>query len=136
MSSESQPNSTPNPPTNRPPLTSPPLDPSKLNQNLAPLPPLASSQSPAEPTPNNETDTPYLDSGPVETPSHPTIAETGTLNLTSSREGGGSGQESDATGGPISGQLKRVERKEGDGIVKLGSFGGEGLVAKPVKSEQ
>lgn len=33
--------------------------------------------------------------------------------------------------GPRSGQLERKERKQGEGIIKLGSFGGEGLVAKP-----
>ena len=34
--------------------------------------------------------------------------------------------------GPKSGQLERKEKKHGDGIIKLGSFGGEGLIAKPI----
>ena len=59
---------------------------------------------------------------PVEPASHPTVAETGSLSK-SPVPGQGPG--------PKSGQLERREKKTGEGIIKLGSFGGEGLVAKP-----
>jgi hypothetical protein len=37
--------------------------------------------------------------------------------------------------GPVKGQLKKVEGGEKkDGIISLGSFGGEGLMAKPSRS--
>lgn len=58
----------------------------------------------------------------MEPASHPTVAETGVLG--SSADGSGPG--------PKTGQLKRVdggEKKEG--VISLGSFGGEGLMAKP-----
>jgi hypothetical protein len=59
---------------------------------------------------------------PVEPASHPTVAETGSLSKSPNTEQGP---------GPKSGQLERREKKTGEGIIKLGSFGGEGLVAKP-----
>jgi hypothetical protein len=51
------------------------------------------------------------------------VAETGTLSPQTSREGPG----------PIKGQLKRVEvdKEAPREIIKLGSFGGEGLQKKP-----
>ncbi len=112
-------------------LTSPPpLDPFKLNLTPASIPEPHAIQIPNPTSPTlrsaqhessyfeNETDTPF------EIPSHPTVAETGDLGRRSSQTGPG----------PMSGQLKRVEggeRKDGKGIIKLGSFGGEGLMAKP-----
>lgn len=64
-------------------------------------------------------DSAYLDSsGTGEQPSHPTVAETGTFS-----PGHGCG--------PMSGQLKRRESKSGQRIIRLASFGGEGLDAKP-----
>lgn len=116
---------------------SPPLDPSKLNQQLAPLPPArapvqaadsSSAEQPQQPLRSPESSAPggvgesaYLDTGVTETPSHPTVAETGDLG------------ESAEGPGPKSGQLKRREggEKKGDGIIKLGSLGGEGLTRKP-----
>ena len=107
-------------------ITSSSLDPSKLNQQPAAIPPTDSSdptsqtlRSAGDPT---STDSAYLlDAGtPHEPASHPTVAETGALAKSGP--------------GPMSGQLKRVEggeRKNGKGIIKLGSFGGEGLAAKP-----
>lgn len=114
---------------------SPPIDPAKLNQTPAPLPPVAADQAPDPPRTQNVPPTSpplrspegleasgsssYLDEGEV--PQHPTIAETGVL-AASPRTG-----PEDK-----SGQLKRVEGGERhDGIIKLGSFGGEGLMAKP-----
>ncbi|OCF77702.1 hypothetical protein I204_01700 [Kwoniella mangroviensis CBS 8886] len=120
--------------------TSPPIDPSKLNNQPAPLPspPLhhttsngngSSSHTESNTTlrsPGNETgstlDSAYLDSGiPIEPSSHPTIAETGVLS------------QSPSDGpGPKHGQLKRAEKPKSDnGIIKLGSLGGEGLKIKP-----
>ena len=125
----------PNPPTTTQSTSStsaaaapqPPLDPTKLNHTPAPLP-LTSDPEPASlatrAESSNDVDTPYLDGGLVEPASHPTVAETGLLHKSPSRDGPG----------PVSGQLKRVEggeRRSGDGIIKLGSFGGEGLMAKP-----
>ena len=115
-------------------VTSPPLDPSKLNQAPADLPsppPKSSSQSDPEPTAplrspdgqgsSNTLESAYLDTGLTETPSHPTVAETGALS--SSVQGPG----------PRSGQLKRNDQgaKPEKEIIKLGSLGGEGLAIKP-----
>ena len=118
---------------------SPPIDPAKLNQAPAPLPPVAADQlsDPAARTQNMAPTSPplrspegletggsssYLDEGEV--PQHPTVAETGVLATSPS-----TGPED------RSGQLKRVEGGERhDGIIKLGSFGGEGLTAKPPHS--
>ncbi|WWC73386.1 uncharacterized protein I206_107353 [Kwoniella pini CBS 10737] len=113
---------------------SPLIDPRKLNNQPAPLPspPLSSpnhteantssAQQPLR-SPNTEStlDSVYLNDGiPNEPSSHPTIAETGVLS------------QSPSDGpGPKQGQLKRAERPTGDGIIKLGSLGGEGLVNKP-----
>lgn len=111
--------------------TSPPIDPTKLNHNPAPIPlgaDLKDNAQPVEPPLRSpETETPYLDNGIISEPaSHPTVAETGVL------AGPGSpGQQ----GGPKKGQLKKVEGGEKkDGIISLGSFGGEGLMAKPSRS--
>lgn len=109
--------------------TSPPIDPSKLNHAPAPIPvgsDHAEMSQPVEPPLRSpETETPYLDTGVVTEPaSHPTVAETGTL-----------GQSPNQSGGPKKGQLKKVEGGEKkDGIISLGSFGGEGLTAKPSRS--
>jgi hypothetical protein len=113
--------------------TSPPIDPSKLNHTPAVIP-LSPSKSqtqtdiaqPVEPplrSPDNET--PYLDTGIITEPaSHPTVAETGVM-------AGSPGQDK----GPVKGQLKKVEGGEKkDGIISLGSFGGEGLAMKPSRS--
>lgn len=62
-------------------------------------------------------DSAYLD-GTAEQPSHPTVAETGTFS-----PGHGCG--------PMSGQLQRRESVSGRRIIRLASFGGEGLDAKP-----
>ncbi|ODN78299.1 hypothetical protein L202_03943 [Cryptococcus amylolentus CBS 6039] len=121
--------------------TSPPIDPSKLNNQPAPLPAQAESDSPiAEPrsSPRNSfgssggsgafapsrspenplTDSAYLDQ-PAEPASHPTIAETGV-------------PASNGEPGPSQGQLKRAEKPKGsEGIIKLGSLGGDGLRMKP-----
>ncbi|WWC93134.1 uncharacterized protein L201_008101 [Kwoniella dendrophila CBS 6074] len=120
---------------------SPPIDPSKLNNQPAPLmsPPLDSTLTHTEAnttmtqqplrSPNQETslnDSVYLDGQqPIEPSSHPTIAETGILSTSSSDPTGGPG--------PKQGQLKRVESKpqSPDNIIKLGSLGGEGLKMKP-----
>jgi hypothetical protein len=115
---------------------SPPIDPSKLNQTPAiiPLSPTNSTMKatdvsqPVEPplrSPETENPTPYLDTGiPTEPASHPTVAETGPM----------SGSPATETG-PKKGQLKKVEGGEKkDGIISLGSFGGEGLVLKPSRS--
>ncbi|WWC65541.1 uncharacterized protein I303_108159 [Kwoniella dejecticola CBS 10117] len=115
--------------------TSPPIDPRKLNNQPAPLPspPLSSpnhteanttsAQQPLRsPTSETTLDSVYLNEGiPNEPSSHPTIAETGVLS------------QSPSDGpGPKHGQLKRAEKPSGDeGIIKLGSFGGEGLARKP-----
>ncbi|WVQ96359.1 hypothetical protein IAU59_003464 [Kwoniella sp. CBS 9459] len=139
--------------------SSPPIDPSKLNNlpaNLPTSPPLSSTQantaspfspplrSPpaggdsssfglggsasgsAAPSGNGAVDptspSGYLDTGmPVEPSSHPTIAETGIL-----------ASSPDGNPGPRQGQLKRAEKPNSpEGIIKLGSFGGEGLKIKP-----
>ncbi|WWD20016.1 hypothetical protein CI109_104489 [Kwoniella shandongensis] len=125
--------------------TSPPIDPSKLNNEPAPLPPPPVDQSTITPIPSSSTgggltspplrspqdsvgagagaplDSAYLDTGaPIEPASHPTIAETGVP--ASNGENGP---------GPRQGQLKRVEKKDGGDIIKLGSLGGEGLKMKP-----
>lgn len=111
---------------------SPPIDPSQLNHTPAPIPiPDASAvdteagvTSPPLRAPVDPLDSAYLDNNPGGEPSsHPTVAETGSLARSPSNEDGGPG--------PKSGQLARKERKQGEGIIKLGSFGGEGLVAKP-----
>lgn len=117
---------------------SPPIDPSKLNNTPAviPLSPSNSNSNsqaidisqPVEPplrSPETESQTPYLDTGvPTEPASHPTVAETGVLSSSPSQEKG-----------PKKGQLKKVEGGEKkDGIISLGSFGGEGLMAKPSRS--
>lgn len=107
---------------------SPPLDPSKLNQNPADLPAPPPKEGPPEPTAplrspeSGPHDSAYLDTGISESPSHPTVAETGVL---SSSVGG--------SGGPKSGQLRRNEAgaKGEKEIIKLGSLGGEGLKIKP-----
>ncbi|KAK8849397.1 hypothetical protein IAR55_004729 [Kwoniella newhampshirensis] len=120
--------------------TSPPIDPSKLNNELAPLPPPPIDQSTIVPIPSPTSSQPlrspqgqdppgtsapldsaYLDSGlPIEPASHPTIAETG-VPASSGEQGPG----------PKQGQLKRVEKKSDGEIIKLGSLGGEGLKLKP-----
>ena len=107
-------------------IASPPLDPSKLNQTPANLPDQA-EKGPSEPTAplrspeSGQHDSAYLDTGLAESPSHPTVAETGALNSSS------------IGGGPKSGQLKRNElgAKGEKEIIKLGSLGGEGLKLKP-----
>ena len=111
------------------PITSPPpLDPSKLNHTPAPLPTpdaptLADPTAPLRSPESGPHDSAYLDTGLSESPSHPTVAETGTLSPQVSRDGPG----------PKQGQLKRVEVDKGSPreIIKLGSFGGEGLEMKP-----
>jgi len=109
-----------------------PLDPRKLNQTLAPLPLPPTSETPTSPPlrspePGQNIESAYLDTDIIsEAPSHPTIAETGVF---ASRVGG-SGP------GPLSGQLKRAESNGERKIIKLGSFGGEGLEAKPIKKEE
>lgn len=115
--------------TNLRPTASPPIDPSQLNNNPAPIPiqdPTGShSNTDKEPLRSSENpiDSAYLDNGAGGEPSsHPTVAETGSLVRSPSQTGPG----------PKVGQLERKERKQGEGIIKLGSFGGEGLVAKPV----
>ncbi|OCF31248.1 hypothetical protein I317_06195 [Kwoniella heveanensis CBS 569] len=133
--------------------SSPPIDPSKLNNlpaNLPTSPPLSHTQantaSPFSPplrspdasttstsslsaggsAPDSSLDTTspsgYLDTGmPIEPSSHPTIAETGIL-----------ASSPDGNPGPRQGQLKRVEKPNSpEGIIKLGSLGGEGLKIKP-----
>lgn len=133
-SSPTYPTSPTSPTRTREGLTSSPLDPSKLNHDLAPIPSNPHSTDSHITSPNlrevdawpnfasESNDSPYVDQGaPLEPASHPTVAETGILSK-------GLGP------GPTSGQLKRVEggeRKDGKGIIKLGSFGGEGLMAKP-----
>lgn len=111
-------------------MTSPPIDPSQLNNTPAPIPipsteHISSDNTPTSPplrSPEASTSA-YMDTGiPLEPASHPTVAETGNLARSPSQSGPG----------PKSGQLERKERKQGEGIIKLGSFGGEGLVAKPV----
>ncbi|TYJ56872.1 hypothetical protein B9479_002483 [Cryptococcus floricola] len=114
--------------------TSPPIDPSKLNNQPAPLPAQAESDSPPQNSfgssggsgasapsrsPENPlTDSAYLDQ-PAEQSSHPTIAETGV-------------PASNGEPGPSQGQLKRAEKPKGsEGIIKLGSLGGDGLKMKP-----
>lgn len=67
-----------------------------------------------------EFDSAYLE-GERETPQHPTVAETGALGT------------SPRGPGPSSGQLQRRESDANRRIVRLSSFGGEGLVAKPVE---
>jgi hypothetical protein len=113
--------------------TSPPIDPSKLNNTPAviPLSPsnshsqsLSQSSEAAPPLRSSDAETPYLDTGITEPASHPTVAETGVMSESP-------GQEK----GPVKGQLKKVEGGEKkDGIISLGSFGGEGLMAKPSRS--
>ena len=112
--------------------TSPPIDPSKLNHTPAVIPasPSKSQQAniaePVEPPLRSpETETPYLDTGIITEPaSHPTVAETGVM-------AGSPGQDK----GPVKGQLRKVEGGEKkDGIISLGSFGGEGLAMKPSRS--
>ena len=112
-------------------MTSPPIDPSKLNNTPAPIPTgsgadLKDNAQPVEPPLRSpETETPYLDNGIISEPaSHPTVAETGVLAESPGQQGG-----------PKKGQLKKVEGGEKkDGIISLGSFGGEGLMAKPSRS--
>ncbi|RSH93602.1 hypothetical protein EHS25_006247 [Saitozyma podzolica] len=127
-------------------VTSPPIDPSKLNNAPAPLPEpspsdssgsntarRASNNSPPLRSPETglpvsnaagesaASDSAYLDTGvPVEPASHPTIAETG--ELAKSPESGP---------GPRSGQLQRAHVEPGRRVIRLGSFGGEGLIARP-----
>ncbi|RXK38881.1 hypothetical protein M231_03830 [Tremella mesenterica] len=121
--------------------TSPPIDPSKLNNAPAPLPPIAQTELSQELQANASTasslrspDGPegvhssaYLDQGEV--PSHPTVAETG-LPLGQTERGVPKSPvvEADRTG-----QLPRKEggEKKTEEIIKLNSFGGEGLAAKP-----
>ncbi|WVW86557.1 hypothetical protein I302_108607 [Kwoniella bestiolae CBS 10118] len=122
---------------------SPPIDPTKLNNQPVPLPspPLhpthsnGTGSSPSHTESNTTLRSPtgelgggatiesaYLDGAmPVEPSSHPTIAETGVLS------------QSPVDGpGPKQGQLKRAEKPKSDeGIIKLGSLGGEGLKIKP-----
>ncbi|CAD6591321.1 MAG: hypothetical protein TREMPRED_006070 [Tremellales sp. Tagirdzhanova-0007] len=128
-SSDTTPPTSPTASLPRSEIASPLLDPSKLNHQAATLPtPAPDTTAPAlrfaEPASDSFSDSSasaYLDTGvPLEPASHPTVAETGTLAKSGP--------------GPMSGQLKRVEggeRKDGKGIIKLGSFGGEGLMAKP-----
>lgn len=109
--------------------TSPPIDASKLNHTPAPIPFGSETKEMAHPVEpplrSPETETPYLDSGIVTEPaSHPTVAETGIL-----------AESPGQSLGPKKGQLKKVEGGEKkDGIISLGSFGGEGLMAKPSRS--
>ncbi|WOO79395.1 uncharacterized protein LOC62_02G002918 [Vanrija pseudolonga] len=107
-----------------------PVDPSKLNNAPAPLPPQhIEPASPPPPEPLNipggggaTADSAYLNAGdaPVEPPSHPTVAETGTF-ATSFGHGDG----------PTHGQLQRRESDVKRRIIRLASFGGEGLKIKP-----
>ncbi|WRT69370.1 uncharacterized protein IL334_006354 [Kwoniella shivajii] len=110
--------------------TSPPIDPTRLNNQPAVLPPSSppthtnANTNPLSP-PLRDTDAPldsaYLDSGAqLEPSSHPTIAETGVL------------QSPDENPGPKQGQLRRASKPQsGEEIIKLGSLGGEGLQDKP-----
>lgn len=106
-----------------------PVDPSKLNNTPAALPPSpdnghSDNDSPPLRSPSDMNGGVMMDSAsgyldPVaETPSHPTVAETGVL-------------ANDHGPGPATGQLQRRESQPGRRIVRLASFGGEGLVAKP-----
>ncbi|WVQ75267.1 hypothetical protein IAR50_004880 [Cryptococcus sp. DSM 104548] len=125
--------------------TSPPIDPSKLNNQPAPIPAQAEGDSPNnEPrspvkSPRNSfgssggsgsfagsgsagenplADSAYLEQQ-SEPASHPTIAETGV-------------PASNGDTGPRQGQLKRADKPKGnEGIIKLGSLGGDGLKMKP-----
>lgn len=99
------------------------MDTSKLNNAPAAIPIPAPAQHHDDlrnaADPFGAPDSAYLDgSGTGEQPSHPTVAETGTFS-----PGHGCG--------PMSGQLKRRESKTGQRIIRLASFGGEGLDAKP-----
>lgn len=116
--------------------TSPPIDPSKLNNQPAVIPVSPEGKEmaqPVDPSPLRSPEGPdgggssaYLDTNTnTEPASHPTVAETGSLLATSPSGGGG----------PRKGQLRKVEGGEKkDGIISLGSFGGEGLAAKPSRS--
>lgn len=104
---------------------SPAMDASKLNHTPAPLPiSEAAPRSPPLRDANSMFSNPfsgesaYLDNEPQ----HPTVAETGSLG-TSPIQGPG----------PRMGQLKRRESEPMPQrrIIRLASFGGEGLVAKP-----
>lgn len=66
----------------------------------------------------------YLEGSAGETPAHPTVAETGALSVSP-----GHGP------GPSTGQLQRRESIPSNRIIRLASFGGEGLVAKPPPAE-
>ncbi|KAL7424824.1 hypothetical protein Q5752_000508 [Cryptotrichosporon argae] len=124
-----------------PPRTaaSPPLDPSKLNHTPAPLPiPIQSHAAHTEPlraVPDvgagagagvgeaGPADSAYLDAGAgAEPASHPTIAETGALGSPGA--------------GPKTGQLARRESDANREIIKLSSFGGEGLQIKPPRAAE
>jgi len=104
------------------------MDASKLNHAPAPLPipsPVEEeSNSPPLRSPDGSmaVDSPsgYLDGNDAPAPSHPTVAETGALCISP-----GHGP------GPSHGQLQRRESQVGRRIIRLASFGGEGLVAKP-----
>lgn len=106
-----------------------PMDASKLNHTPAPLPlPPSPEHRNDEPSPplrstdgvGRAGDSPsgYLDEE-APAPLHPTVAETGAL---ASPTGGP---------GPSHGQLQRRESQPTRRIIRLASFGGEGLVAKP-----
>ncbi|ORX38024.1 hypothetical protein BD324DRAFT_624238 [Kockovaella imperatae] len=109
-----------------------PLDPSKLNQTPVTLPSEPRSSNANTQTLRSPEQEPsaYLDGASghgSEQASHPTIAETG---LATSLPDDGSGMSGP---GPKSGQLKRVpggEKPEQE-VISLGSFGGDGLKAKP-----
>jgi hypothetical protein len=102
------------------------MDASKLNHTPAPLP---ADDGPASPPLRDANamfsnpfsgESAYLDNEPQ----HPTVAETGELG-SSPRQGPG----------PRMGQLKRRESEPMPQrrIIRLASFGGEGLAAKPAR---
>jgi hypothetical protein len=114
-----------------------PMDASKLNHTPAPLPPLPSPPADDHSSPplrspdgivpgasmGTDSSAGYLEEAPA--PSHPTVAETGAL---STSPGHGPG--------PSHGQLQRRESQVGRRIIRLASFGGEGLVAKPPLAQE
>lgn len=101
-----------------------PISAAQLNNSPAPLPPPLSPPMSPPPNANPEIDidTAYLDKG--EEPQHPTVAETGAPP-----------SHPLAGPGPMTGQLKRRESDAKRRIIRLASFGGEGLVNKPVEGE-
>lgn len=114
----------------------PVMDASKLNHTPAPLPPSPEETHPGSPPlrdPANPFTNPFGGNGGMESayldtemvPQHPTVAETGEFQPSSPHAGPG----------PRAGQLKRRESEPMPQrrIIRLASFGGEGLAAKPAR---